>query len=78
MEITTRFSIGDRVLVNKDDYETPVWATVDTVSAMYFMCGDQLAEGIDYIADNDGERICFNEKDAYASMEEFNQKNKQL
>lgn len=63
MEIRTRFNIGDRVCVSKEAFDSPIWVTIDTVCTMHYMCDGRMVENIDYIADKDGDKLCFSESD---------------
>lgn len=75
MELKTRFNIGDKVFVFKEDWENPTQITIDTVSAMAWDRKGFCRTSIDYISHiENGARITFSEEQAYESLEEFNLK----
>lgn len=74
MEIKTRFNIGDRVIVFKEEkFEKPIEVTIDTIATMSYTRKDGIIRTyVDYIsAIDNGATLCFSEEETYANMEEF-------
>ena len=77
MVLETRFNIGDKVFVFKEDWEKPIQVTIDTVSTMAYYRKGLYHISTDYISLLEhGSRLAFSEEQAYESLEEFNLKNK--